>query len=119
MSNNTGVPPGWTVATLGEVCRVLAGYGFPKHLQGQSTGSIPFYKVGDISEAWQQGRQFLSEAQHYVTPAVAKSLRARPLPANTTVFAKIGAAVALNRRAMLAIGNRGSGCDSRITSFSR
>jgi type I restriction enzyme S subunit len=71
------------------------------HLQGKSTGPIPFYKVGDISEAWQQGRRFLSSAHHYVTTAVAESLGAEPLPSCTTVLAKIGAAIALNRRAML------------------
>ncbi|MCC6319677.1 MAG: restriction endonuclease subunit S [Gemmatimonadaceae bacterium] len=81
--------------------RLLAGVGFPVHLQGQTSGAIPFYKVGDISEAWRQGHKVLSAAQHYVTDEVANGLGARPLPAQTTVFAKIGAAIALNRRAML------------------
>jgi len=88
--------------TLGEVCRIMAGYGFPERLQGQSSGDLPFFKVGDISEAWKRGDPLLSAANHYISGEQANQIRAKPLPANTTVFAKIGAAIALNRRALLA-----------------
>jgi len=86
---------------LGEVCTVLAGYGFPKSLQGRTTGDIPFFKVGDISEAWQHNDQTLTTAKHYISHKEVTELRARPLPAGAVVFAKIGAAIALNRRAIL------------------
>lgn len=86
---------------LETVCEILAGYGFPLSFQGKVAGEIPFFKVGDISEAWKRKQIFLRQAQHYLTEEEAKKIRAMPFPPNTTVFAKIGAAIALNRRAML------------------
>jgi type I restriction enzyme S subunit len=88
-------------AKLGEVCNVLSGFGFPEHLQGKKSGDLPFFKVGDISEAWKRGETFLTRANNYISVEDARSIKAKPLPRNTTVFAKIGAAIALNRRAIL------------------
>lgn len=95
------LPEGWCWASMYQVGDVIAGYGFPKPLQGRTSGDYPFFKVGDISRAAQEGRQHLGAARHYVTNADLTLLKARPLAPGTTVFAKIGAAIALNRRAML------------------
>ncbi len=70
-------------------------------MQGKRGGDFPFFKVGDISEAWKQSRTYLSQANNYLTYDQASSIHANPLPRDTTVFAKIGAAIALNRRAIL------------------
>lgn len=86
---------------LGEVADVRAGVGFPERLQGRREGDCPFFKVGDISRAWLHGRRWLVEADHYVSESDMESERWQPIPAGATVFAKIGAAVALNRRALL------------------
>jgi type I restriction enzyme S subunit len=94
-------PGAWRKKSLGEVCEILAGFGFPERLQGRTEGDLPFYKVGDISEAWKRGEVFLAKANHYISYSEAREIRAKPLPENTTVFAKIGAAIALNRRAIL------------------
>jgi type I restriction enzyme S subunit len=83
------------------VCEVSAGVGFPNDLQGQPTGDYPFFKVGDISEAWQAGRKTLVQAKHYVSDDDLVELKARPLRESSVVFAKIGAAISLNRRAVL------------------
>lgn len=87
---------------LGDVCEVRAGIGFPKHLQGRTAGDVPFGKVRDISREWQQGNRYLRGADHYVTHDDVAQLRGKPLPAGTIVMAKIGEAVKLNRRAILA-----------------
>ncbi len=97
------VPSSWSMTTIGDVCDVLAGYGFPERLQGRSNGDLGFFKVGDISESWKRGEVALNRAGHYISNAEAIELRATPLPPGTTVFAKIGAAIALNRRAMLTV----------------
>ena len=94
-------PAGWQWTTLGDICTIFAGYGFPKHLQGNKSGDLPFFKVRDISSAWLKNENFLGQADNYVTYEEARSINARPLPNGTTVFAKIGAAIALNRRAIL------------------
>jgi type I restriction enzyme S subunit len=91
----------WEQATLGEVSTVLAGYGFPERLQGRSTGDIGFFKVGDISGAWKRNEKVLTQANHYISKADLAELRAKVLPTGTVVFAKIGAAIALNRRAII------------------
>ena len=70
-------------------------------MQGMNSGDYAFFKVGDISYAWLNGENFLNRARNYVTHEIALSIKARPLPKGSTVFAKIGAAIALNRRAML------------------
>ena len=97
------LPTGWKKQTLSETCQILAGFGFPERLQGKVTGDFPFYKVGDISETWKRGEVFLTKANHYISAQEASEIRAKPLPPNTTVFAKIGAAIALNRRAILSV----------------
>ena len=90
-----------TVVRLGDVAEVRAGFGFPEYLQGRATGLYPFYKVGDISEAWKAKQVGLVAANHYVDDADLPTLKARPLPAGAIVFAKIGAAIGLNRRCVL------------------
>lgn len=102
MSGASKLPRSWAVTTIGEVCAIMSGYGFPKALQGKLNGDLPFFKVGDISRSWQRGEIYLSKAEHYLSEAEARSIRAKPTPKDTTAFAKIGAAIALNRRAVLA-----------------
>lgn len=89
----------WTVKTLAEVCNVLQGYGFPEGLQGRSDGKYPFCKVSDISKAIADNGGLLYEAANYVSNDDLVKLRAKPIPEGATVFAKIGEALRLNRRA--------------------
>ncbi len=95
------LPTGWAEASIKDVAELRSGFGFPTSLQGRSEGDLGFYKVGDISRNWQNGQTYLSAAEHYISHEEAKSLRAVSFPAGSVVFAKIGAAVALNRRAIL------------------
>lgn len=97
-----GLPKGWADLAIGDACEVRSGIGFPKEMQGRPAGDVPFAKVRDISEAWQAGRRELTGASHYVRQAEVAELRATPMPAGTVVMAKIGEAVRLNRRAILA-----------------
>jgi len=92
------LPETWALVELGEVADISSGVGFPKEYQGQTSGDLPFYKVGDISRAVQHNQGVLGEAEHYVSQAVARKLRGKPLAPGTTVFAKIGEAIKLNRR---------------------
>jgi type I restriction enzyme S subunit len=91
------------VASLADVCDIVTGYVFPESFQGRSAGEIPFYKVGDISEAWKNGKTHLSAASNYIAMEEARALKAALLPACTTVFAKTGPSIALNRRALLSV----------------
>ncbi|RJX21176.1 MAG: hypothetical protein C4575_04600 [Desulforudis sp.] len=86
---------------LENVVEIVSGFGFPKALQGKTDGELPFFKVGDISLAWNNGQRGLTKAQHYLDQEEALSIKARPYPKGTVVFAKIGEAIKLNRRAIL------------------
>lgn len=88
------------MAKLGEVCDFYAGTGFPNEYQGNTTGKYPFYKVGDISKNVLNGSRELKICANYVDENVVEKLKGTIVPSRTVVFAKIGEALKLNRRAI-------------------
>ena len=91
----------WEVKRLGEVCDVFQGYGFPERLQGKQQGKYPFCKVSDITNAVRNAGGHIKKAVNYVDDEDVKGLRAKPMPKGTTIFAKIGEALRLNKRAFV------------------
>ena len=89
----------WVEKPLAKVCDVLQGFGFPEVLQGKNEGKYPFCKVSDISRAVAEKGGILSEATNYIGDDELLKLRAKLIPEGSTVFAKIGEALRLNRRA--------------------
>ena len=90
----------WKTQKIGDVCYILQGYGFPEVLQGRSDGAFPFCKVSDISVAVNQCGGLLGKAANYISPEDMQELGAKLVPKGSTVFAKIGEALRLNRRAI-------------------
>lgn len=95
------MPIGWTLTTLGQITDIYSGTGFPKSLQGRTTGDYPFYKVGDISKTIKTGSYLMREADNYISKKDLIKLKGNTLPSKSIVFAKIGEAIKLNRRAIL------------------
>ena len=95
------LPGGWVWTRLGEILNVTSGYGFPEKYQGKKTGEIPFFKVLDISKSVLNGSRLLKVANNYISKKDCEEIRANPLRKGTIVFAKIGEAIKLNRRAIL------------------
>jgi len=91
----------WEVKQLGKVCNVLQGYGFPTTMQGEGDGKYPFCKVSDISRAVAENGGLLVSAANYIGDDELSKLRAKLIPIGATVFAKIGEALRLNRRAFV------------------
>ncbi|MBU0916922.1 MAG: restriction endonuclease subunit S [Gammaproteobacteria bacterium] len=91
----------WKIKSLGTVCTVLQGYGFPETLQGRTEGQYPFCKVSDVSRSVAENGGFLAKAANYVNANDLATLRAKLIPIGATVFAKIGEALRLNRRAFV------------------
>jgi len=87
--------------SLAEIAEIVSGFGFPKHLQGKTEGELPFFKVGDISRVWNHGQKLLTHAEHYLSSKEAEQIKTKVFPGGTVVFAKIGEAIKLNRRAIL------------------
>ena len=88
----------WKEAPLSGIGETLQGYGFPEAYQGKETGKYPFYKVSDISKAIQLGNNYISVAANYVDDEDVNTLRIKTIPIGTTIFARIGEAISLNRR---------------------
>jgi len=95
------LPRSWHVTSLGEIGFVQSGVGFPNEAQGLTSGDYPVYKVGDVSRSVLQAKGNLKFANNYVSKETAASLRGYIFPAGSTLFAKIGEALKLNRRAFV------------------
>lgn len=85
---------------LRDVCDFYSGTGFPNEFQGKKNGEFPFYKVGDISKNVLSGHQNLIYCENYIDSNVVNKIKGTIIPADTVVFAKIGEALKLNRRAI-------------------
>lgn len=81
---------------------ILAGIGFPKNIQGKKNGSYPFYKVGDISNNVRAQHIYLKTCDNYVDEIDIPKIHSKLIPKDCIVFAKIGEALKLNRRAITA-----------------
>jgi len=89
----------WPDITLGEVCTFRGGNGFKESHQGQSNGDHPFIKVSDLT--LKGNEKYITTAQNWVCEDVLRELRATLQPVGAVVFAKVGAALKLNRRRIL------------------
>lgn len=85
---------------ISEFCKIYTGTGFPIEYQGKKNGKYPFYKVSDISISNTQQKIFLDNANHYIDESDLSLLKGNLIPAGTIVFAKIGEALKLNKRAI-------------------
>lgn len=114
-------PYGYPSVTLGEVCSFFSGTGFPNEYQGNQSGKYPFFKVGDISRNVQNGNKQLQDCDNYIDDDVVPQIHGTIIPEGTVVFAKIGEALRLNRRAITSqnclIDNNAMGIkpDSKLT----
>ena len=93
------VPADWKVVEAGTIGRFRGGSGFPVSYQGLTGGKIPFFKVSDMNS---EGNEILLKvANNYISEISRKRLGAKSFPAKTVAFAKVGAAVFLERKRLL------------------
>ena len=95
------LPKGWEHTTIGTIARVDSGVGFPKKFQGKITGEYPVYKVGDISKSFVRKDRELISSEFYVDEQTKNEMKGRLFVSGSTVFAKIGEALRLERRMIL------------------
>lgn len=91
----------WGAIPLKDIAEVFQGYGFPEKMQGKKEGKYPFIKVSDISSTVNKGNRFICTSANYIDENDLQLLKATPIPSGTIVFAKIGEAIRLRRRAIL------------------
>lgn len=89
----------WEISELGKLGYFKGGNGFPEKYQGNKSGEIPFYKVSDLNN---KGNEiFMSHSNNYISKEINLNLKAFIFPTNSIVFAKIGAAIFLERKRLL------------------
>lgn len=89
----------WETKTLGKIGAFYSGYGFPIKYQGDRESIIPFFKVSDLN--LKGNEKYLNQSNNYISKSVLKVITAKTFPKNTITFAKIGAAIFLERKRML------------------
>ncbi|MCG3746037.1 restriction endonuclease subunit S [Vibrio cincinnatiensis] len=92
------LPKGWVATQIALIAKVESGVGFPKKYQGLDFVDIPVYKVGDISRSVQNQEKSLVRSSNYVDEKTRIAMKAKIYPEGSTLFAKIGEALKLNRR---------------------
>lgn len=90
----------FTIVAAGEIGYFKGGSGFPLRFQGQASGELPFFKVSDMNNPGNE--LFMRTSNNYVSEATRKRMGAARIPAGAIVFAKVGAAVFLERKRILA-----------------
>ena len=86
----------WEQRKLGDIGKARSGVGFPDDEQGGETG-IPFFKVSDMNLDGNENEMTL--ANNYVTAEQLANQRWTPITNLPAIFfAKVGAAVMLNRK---------------------
>lgn len=93
------LPEGWQEMRLGDICGFRGGSGFPEIYQGKNAGDYPFIKVSDMSLP--ENKVYIHQSNNWITSEVKKQINATHCPASSVVFAKVGAALKLNRRRIL------------------
>jgi type I restriction enzyme, S subunit len=93
------IPEVWEALPARQVGVFRGGSGFPLTAQGDTRGEYPFFKVSDMNN--EGNETFMTTANHYISEQTRRRLGATAFPAESIVFAKVGAAVFLERKKIL------------------
>ena len=86
----------WEVKKLIELGYFVSGNGFPIIYQELNEGEFPFYKVSDFNNIGNE--IYMIRANNYIDEQIREKLSAKIIPKNSIIFAKIGAAIFLERK---------------------
>ena len=88
----------WEQRKLGELGKSQSGIGFPDKEQGGKKG-IPFFKVSDMNNLGNELEMHI--ANNYVSLEQIKKNGWSPIEETSVIFAKVGAAIMLNRKRLV------------------
>ena len=91
----------WEIRAISSLGKFVSGNGFPLEFQGHQVGKYPFYKVSDFNNIGNE--QYLKRANNYISPRIAEKLKCNIIPMDSIVFAKIGAAIFLERKKLTTV----------------
>lgn len=87
--------PEWEEKSLSQLGYFKSGIGFPENEQGGAEG-VPFYKVSDMNTP--VNSRSMNVANNYVDFNQIKKLKLSPINERSYIFAKVGAAIFLERK---------------------
>lgn len=90
------IPVDWEVVCFSQCGYFQSGSGFPTKYQGKQEGDYPFFKVSDMNNVGNENN--LINSNNYISETVRNLISAKLIPVNAIVFAKIGAAIFLERK---------------------
>lgn len=102
----------WETLPAREIGFFKGGSGFPLGAQGEPNGEYPFFKVSDMNN--EGNETFMTVANHYISEQTRTRLGATAFPPDSIVFAKVGAAVFLERKRIL---GQASCIDNNMAAF--
>jgi type I restriction enzyme S subunit len=94
------IPEDWESVRAGDIGRFRGGNGFPTRFQGKTLSDYPFYKVSDMNN--EGNETFMFDSNNWISEGTRKQLGATAFPTDSIIFAKVGAAVFLERKKILA-----------------
>ncbi|MGP5527017.1 restriction endonuclease subunit S, partial [Psychrobacter celer] len=89
----------WKSGYLEELCDFKGGSAFKEKYQGKSEGDLPFIKVSDMNIKGNE--KFIIKSNNWIMHEDLSIMKVKSFPAGSVVFAKVGAALLLNRRRIL------------------
>ena len=102
----------WLNKSAGELGSFHGGNGFPVRYQGVKNESIPFFKVSDMNLAGNE--KYMIHSNNAISELSRMKMGAAAFPNGAVVFAKVGAAVFLERKRIL---SRASCIDNNMAAF--
>ena len=95
------IPGNWRWVYWKDCGTFQAGSAFKNQFQGQTENPIPFYKVASLKYSDKNG--ILYDTSNTITEETRKQLKAKLIPQQSIIFAKIGESIRLNRRCLNAV----------------
>ncbi|WP_404357084.1 restriction endonuclease subunit S [Methylotuvimicrobium sp. KM1] len=84
---------------LEDFVSLKGGNAFKEKYQGAQVGDLPFIKVSDMNLP--NNEKFIVDSSNWISNSQINEIRPNIFPKGSTVFAKVGAALLLNRRRIL------------------
>lgn len=90
------IPEDWDIYCFSDCGYFQSGSGFPTKYQGEQAGDYPFFKVSDMNNIGNEN--ILRSSNNYISENIRNLIAAKIIPVNAIIFAKIGAAIFLERK---------------------
>lgn len=94
-----GYKGAWVDVKIKDIGSLKGGSSFPEKYQNNKHGKYPFFKVSDMNI--ENNVKYLFDAKHYITEEIRDEIKAGVAQRNSIVFAKVGAAIFLERKRLL------------------